>query len=179
MGHVIEVLDTVPLAQEKYTSNFDSPILGLSFNNVARGYIEDYARSLKAKFKGHTDQGHYQPLWDYRSDLIAVHSIGHQLMLALPLVVLHSQQDLEFMCQQASAGQSAGAWFDTSDGGNGATESVLKYIDKLVPKAISLVDGCDCVAGCPKCLSQWHCPDRNDALLKQMGLFVLKAMQKL
>jgi len=45
----------------------------------------------------------------------------------------------------------------------------------LVPKAISLIEGCDCVAGCPKCLSQWHCPDHNNALLKQMGLFVLKA----
>jgi len=96
-------------------------------------------------------------------------------MLALPLVVLHSQQDLEFLCQEATLGASSGAWFDVSDGGNGATESILRYWPQLVPKAIALVEGCDCVAGCPKCLSQWHCPDHNNALLKQMGLFVLKA----
>jgi DEAD/DEAH box helicase domain-containing protein len=175
MGTVVEVLDTQSLDHQKYTSHFDSPILTAAFDTVARGHLEDYARSLKMQVQDHTDRNHYDALWDHPSDLIAIHSLGHQLMLALPLVVLHSQQDLEFLCQEATLGASSGAWFDVSDGGNGATESILRYWPQLVPKAIALVEGCDCVAGCPKCLSQWHCPDHNNALLKQMGLFVLKA----
>ncbi|QQE67360.1 helicase family protein with metal-binding cysteine cluster (plasmid) [Leptolyngbya sp. BL0902] len=175
MGTVVEVLDTQPLDHHKYTSHFDSPILTATFDTVARGHLEDYARSLKMQLQDHTDRNHYDALWDHPSDLIAIHSLGHQLMLALPLVVLHSQQDLEFLCQEATLGASSGAWFDVSDGGNGATESILRYWNQLVPKAIALVEGCDCVAGCPKCLSQWHCPDHNHALLKQIGLVVLKA----
>ncbi|MBD2428088.1 DEAD/DEAH box helicase [Phormidium sp. FACHB-1136] len=175
MGTVIDVLDTQSLDPKKYTSHFDSPILSATFDTVARGYLEDYARSLKMQFQDHPQREHYGALWEHPSDLIAIHSLGHQLMLALPLVVLHSQQDLEFLCRDASLGSSSGAWFDVSDGGNGATESILRYWKQLVPKAITLIEGCDCVAGCPKCLSQWHCPDHNNALLKQMGLFVLKA----
>lgn len=175
MGTVIEVLDTQSLDHKKYTSHFDSPILSAEFDTVARGHIEDYARSLKMQFQDHPQREHYGALWENPSDLIAIHSLGHQLMLALPLVVLHSQQDLEFLCRDATLGSSSGAWFDVSDGGNGATESILRYWNQLVPKAITLIEGCDCVAGCPKCLSQWHCPDHNNALLKQMGLFVLKA----
>lgn len=173
-AEIVEVIETRSLEPKVYRTSFESPILELSLNGAAKDYLEGYNRRLRKQFQEHEQRGAYQALWDHPSDLVAIHSLGHQLMLALPLVVLHSQGDLEFICQQPRVGQVSGAWFDTSDGGNGATEAILRYWDQLVPQAIALAEGCDCVAGCPKCLAQWHCPDKNQGLIKQMGLAVLQ-----
>ena len=62
MGTVVEVLDTQSLDHKKYTSHFDSPILSAEFDTVARGYLEDYARSLKMQFQDHPQRDHYDAL---------------------------------------------------------------------------------------------------------------------
>jgi len=109
---------------------------------------------------------------DYPSHWVAVHSVGHLLIKALPLVVLHAQQGLDFLCEAIAPNQTQGLWYDTSDGGNGATEAILRYWDELVPEAIALADAYGCEAGCPRCLSSWSCPDQNKGLVKQVGMFV-------
>ncbi len=80
--------------------------------------------------------------------------------------------------------QYAGYFYDTSDGGNGASEAVFKHMAELASVAAALAKplgtriarGCDCDAGCAKCLIQHGCPDGNTALLKQLGLVLLDAL---
>jgi len=159
-----------------YTVKFESPLLSLSFNNAALAQIEGFARDTKVTLQDKLDSiKDYQTLWTHPSHYVALHTIGHQLMKALPLSVLHAEQDLNFICSNNPRNPS-GTWFDTSDGGNGATESILQYWNTLVPAALELTQACDCQTGCPKCLSDFRCPDRNEGLLKQMGQFILKGL---
>jgi DEAD/DEAH box helicase domain-containing protein len=44
------------------------------------------------------------------------------------------------------------------------------------PLGTRIARGCDCDAGCAKCLIQHGCPDGNTALLKQLGLVLLDAL---
>jgi DEAD/DEAH box helicase domain-containing protein len=174
-AELVQVIKTV-LFDQPYVVQFQSPMLSLTLNGAALAQIEGFARDTKVALQD--DQSsirQYQALWDYPSHLVAIHSLGHQLMKALPLTVLHAWHDTNFICSGQGRNPS-GTWFDTSDGGNGGTESILRYWDKLVPAALELARSCDCATGCPKCLSDFRCPDQNAGLLKQMGLFVLEAL---
>jgi len=174
-AEITKTLDTVNFAQP-YATAFESPLLNLAFNSAALEVVEAFVQELKQQVQTGDRRQAYQPLWDYPSHWVAVHSVGHLLIKALPLVVLHAQQDLDFLCEAIAPHQTQGLWYDTSDGGNGATEAILRYWDELVPGAIALADACGCEAGCPRCLSSWSCPDQNKGLVKQVGVFVLGAM---
>ncbi len=172
---IIQTLDTTHFPTP-YQTQFHTPTLHLTFNATAQQMIRQGVLHLRQQVQDTPEQSHYRALWDYPSHWVAVHSIGHLLMRALPLVVLHSPQDVNFLCESLASDTTVGLWFDTSDGGNGATEAILKYWQGLVPKAIELAEGCDCHTGCPKCLTHWGCPNQNQGLVKQVGLSVLRAM---
>ena len=174
-AELVQVIRTV-VFEQPYGVQFQSPMLSLTLNSAALAQIEGFARDTKVALQDQQSSiKQYQALWNCPSHQVAIHSLGHQLMKALPLTVLHAWHDINFICSSQGRNPS-GTWFDTSDGGNGATESILRYWDKLVPAALELARSCDCEAGCPKCLSDWRCPDQNQGLLKQMGLFVLEAL---
>ncbi|MEH2329318.1 hypothetical protein [Nostoc sp.] len=44
--------------------------------------------------------------------------------------------------------------------------------------AYALVAECDCEAGCPRCLHSTDCPQHNEALNKDLGLFLLDAISQ-
>ncbi|WP_327194440.1 MULTISPECIES: hypothetical protein [Nostocaceae] len=45
-------------------------------------------------------------------------------------------------------------------------------------KAYALAAECDCEAGCPRCLHSTGCPQHNEALHKDLGLFLLDAISQ-
>jgi DEAD/DEAH box helicase domain-containing protein len=158
-----------------YEVSYSTPILKLSLNADAQDYLRKFASEAKAAFEEQPIPPQYQMLWDYPAVFVALHSLGHQLMAALPLVVLASRHDLDFVVEQDGS-SFCGLFYDTTDGGNGATEGILKNLPKLVKVAAELAQSCDCEYGCPKCLIQYGCPDGNRGLLKQMGLLLLEAI---
>lgn len=160
---------------KSYEVSYSTPILKLSLNAKAQDYLRKFASEAKTAFEGQSIPPQYQVLWDHPAVFVALHSLGHQLMTALPLVVLASHHDLDFIVEQDSS-EFCGLFYDTTDGGNGATEGILKNLSKLVKVAAELAQSCECEYGCPKCLIQHGCPDGNRGLLKQMGLVLLESI---
>jgi DEAD/DEAH box helicase domain-containing protein len=120
----------------------------------------------------------YQQLWEHPSSLIAIHSFGHQILRSLQLFARVDPREVNFSVVKEAGDRNhyAGYFYDTSDGGNGASEAVFKHMAELASVAAAIARGCDCDAGCAKCLIQHGCPDGNTALLKQLGLVLLDAL---
>ncbi|NCR60420.1 MAG: DUF1998 domain-containing protein [Microcystis aeruginosa LL13-06] len=53
---------------------------------------------------------------------------------------------------------------------------IFQNLPRLADKARTLVEACDCGYGCPRCLTQHGCPQRNEGLNRGLGLFLLKAI---
>ncbi len=109
--------------------------------------------------------------------MIAMHSFGHQLLNALQLVAKVDPQEVNFVVVPEAGCNYAGCFYDTADGGSGASEAVFKHLPSLAQAAVVIARGCDCEVGCAKCLIQYGCPDGNTGLLKQLGLALLDAAQ--
>ncbi|WP_445250750.1 DUF1998 domain-containing protein [Microcoleus sp. OTE_8_concoct_300] len=89
--------------------------------------------------------------------MVALHSMAHQIQLAIPLVVLSSTGDVNCTIEQDNSGIVA-YFFDTTDRGNGASEESGRHLPLFAVKAMSLALICECSDGCPKCLTQLGCP---------------------
>ncbi|WP_223270038.1 Zn-binding domain-containing protein [Nostoc sp. 'Peltigera membranacea cyanobiont' 213] len=66
----------------------------------------------------------------------------------------------------------------TQEGGNGAAEAIFSDLPNFADKAYALAAECDCEAGCPRCLHSTGCPQHNEALHKDLGLFLLDAISQ-
>jgi DEAD/DEAH box helicase domain-containing protein len=167
--------------QQPYITQFSTPIVRISIDQSTREYIQQVARELRANLSQNVTSipPGYQPLWEYPSTMIAIHSFGHQIMKgALQLVAKIDPKEVNFTVVK-EVGENhnyAGYFYDTSDGGNGASEAVFRYLPELAQVALTLTRNCNCDTGCAKCLTQHGCPDNNNALLKQMGLLLLEAV---
>jgi ATP-dependent helicase YprA (DUF1998 family) len=112
------------------------------------------------------------------ADFVALHSMQHQIVKAVPLVVLSSSLDVDSVVS-AVMGRAIGYFFDTCEGGNGASEAIFHQLPKFAAKASALAKGCNCESGCPRCLTQHSCPQQNTGLHKDAGIFLLDAMATL
>ena len=108
--------------------------------------------------------------------VVALHSMAHQIQLAVPLVVLSSTRDVNCTTVEQDDSGIVAYFFDTTDGGNGASEEIGKQLPLFAAKAMSLALTCECSDGCPKCLIQLGCLQQNQGLHKKVGLFLLEAI---
>ncbi|GGA17620.1 DEAD/DEAH box helicase [Okeania sp. KiyG1] len=161
-----------------YQTQYQAPVVKVEINHVFNNVIEENIRQIQEKIKQKyqdTIPDKFKKLWSCSSDFIALHSMGHQLMFAVPLVVLSSSQDVQWFVKQ-EAGEIVGYFFDTCDGGNGASEAIFNQLLKFARKATELAKNCDCEHGCPRCLTQHNCPQQNQGLYKDLGLLILEAI---
>jgi DEAD/DEAH box helicase domain-containing protein len=100
--------------------------------------------------------------------------MGHQMIFAVPLVILSSSLDLNYIV--VDEGETVGYFYDAVDGGNGCSEAIFHQFQKFAHSAASLSKACSCEAGCPKCLQLHGCPQGNTALNKTVGLMLLEAI---
>ncbi|OKH45292.1 hypothetical protein NIES2101_26655 [Calothrix sp. HK-06] len=110
--------------------------------------------------------------------LIVIHTLAHQLMLALPLVKHETNsKDIEFgLTQNQKQNQNSivGYFFDTTQNGTGACNTLIDYWQQVVQKARTLVNNCDCKHGCHRCTTIHRCPDDNEHLFKDLGVKLLQ-----
>ena len=116
-------------------------------------------------------------MWTSSPELTALHSIQHQIVKAVPLVVLSSSLDVDGMVIEKE-GKTTGYFYDTSEGGNGAAEAIFNQLPRFAAKAYALAVECDCQGGCPRCLHSPGCPQNNLGLHKDVGLFLLDAISQ-
>lgn len=111
-------------------------------------------------------------VWEYPLEFMVLHSFGHLILSALPLLRMGASSDLNFLIVSDSEHPKtfAGYFYDTNEGGNGASETVWRYFTQLAERGIALAKQCDCTNGCPRCLHHANCPDRNRGLLKQLAI---------
>jgi len=136
--------------------------------------VNKYKQEIMALYGGEIPE-QYQPLWTNAGELTALHSIQHQIIKAVPLVVLSSSLDVSEAISQKE-GRIIGYFFDTCDGGNGASEAIFSDLVKFAEASYALAAECDCEKGCPRCLHSTACPQQNEPLLKDAGLFLLDAI---
>lgn len=161
-----------------YQTQYQAPVVKVeinsAFSNVIQENIKQIKQKIKDKYQGIIPDD-FKDLLTCNSDFIALHSMGHQIISAVPLVVLSSSQDVECFVQ-IQGGETVGYFFDTCDGGNGASEAIFNQLLKFAEKGAELAKNCDCEYGCPRCLTHHRCPQQNKGLDKDLGLLILEAI---
>ena len=172
-----KLIKSVPF-NPSYQIQYEAPVVKVEVNPALIAAITGEVNRQKASAR--TQYGDDIPqelkgLFEGNAVGVALHSMAHQIQLAVPLVVLSSTHDVNCTVEQDDSGIVA-YFFDTTDGGNGASEEIGKQLPLFAAKAMSLALNCECSDGCPKCLIQIGCPQQNQGLHKKVGLFLLEAI---
>lgn len=161
-----------------YQTQYQAPVVKIEVNKGIIDGVSAEVNCLKTRIKeeyGHNIPTLLKTLWASAPEFLALHSMGHQIQFAVPLVVLSSSHDVNCIVENKSE-RCVGYFFDTCDGGNGAADEIAKQLPKFAAKAKSLALACDCQEGCPRCLIQHGCPQQNTGLHKAIGLSLLEAI---
>lgn len=168
-AELVTVLDEVEFEQP-FVSEFTTPITQLHLNKVANEYLQTIVEQMRKERRD------LSQLWEYPAQLLAIHSFGHQVLVALPLVVLGSLNDVNFIVEAEDKDDYGGYFYDLSESGNGMAEAIFRHLPKLAKVGAELAQDCECEQGCPRCLVLPGCPDGNQGLLKQVGLRLSEAL---
>jgi ATP-dependent helicase YprA (DUF1998 family) len=94
-----------------------------------------------------------------------VHTLGHGLRLALQRT---GGVDIRSLQEAFEAGDDEAYVFESTVGGNGVTDLLLGKDEGVYTELVEAlevmhtnIDGCDCASGCPECLYQYGCSERN------------------
>jgi len=164
--------------EQPYLTQYQAPIVKVEVNSGVVKAISAEVNHLKSSLLaeyGDNIPDSFKDLWVSTPEFVALHSIGHQIQFAIPLVVLSSSHDVSCIIEK-EADRIVGYFFDTCDGGNGAAEAIFQQLPKFAAKAKKLAEACSCSDGCPRCLTQHGCPQQNTGLHKKLGLFLLDAI---
>lgn len=166
--------------EEPYVTQYQAPCVLVEINEPLQKALQIQVNKYKQEImtsNGGEVPEQYQTLWTSSADFRALHSIQHQIVKAVPLVVLSSSLDVDGIVTQKGS-RTIGYFFNTCEGGNGAAEAIFSDLPNFAAKAYALADECDCEAGCPRCLHSTGCPQHNEALHKDLGLFLLDAISQ-
>ena len=172
-----KLIKSVPF-NPSYQIQYEAPVVKVEVNPALIAAITDEVDRHKASARtqyGDDIPQELEGLFKSPPVAVALHSMAHQIQLAVPLVVLSSTRDVNCVVERDDSGIIA-YFFDTTDGGNGASEEIGKQLPLFAAKAMSLALNCECSDGCPKCLIQLGCPQQNQTLHKKVGLFLLEAI---
>lgn len=172
---LITVVDEVAF-KLPYCTQYKTPVVKVEVNSVATNVICREVQHLKTKIQREMPElpPVYAALWEASPATIALHSIGHQIIFAVPLVILSSSLDLNYLVVEQS--ETVGYFYDAVADGNGCSEAVFHQFGKFARSAAGLARNCSCEAGCPKCLYMHSCLQDNQSLNKQIGLSLLEAV---
>jgi DEAD/DEAH box helicase domain-containing protein len=161
-----------------YQIQYQAPVVKVEVNPpliaAITGEVDRHKASARTQYGNDIPQELKGLFWG-NAVVVALHSMAHQIQLAVPLVVLSSTRDVNCAVERDDSGIAA-YFFDTTDGGNGASEEIGKQLPLFAEAAMSLALSCECSDGCPKCLIQIGCPQQNQGLHKKVGLFLLEAI---
>ncbi len=176
-AEVTKVIDTF-IFESPLETQYQAPVVKVEVNRGVVEAVSSEVNRLKAEIKsqhGGSIPDPLKSLWLSPPEWVALHSMGHQIQLAVPLVVLSSTHDVSCVVVK-EAKNTVGYFFDTCDGGNGAAEAIFQQLPKFASAATSLATACECDHGCPRCLTQHGCPQQNAGLHKVVGLSLLEAI---
>ena len=166
-----------------FSTSYEAPVLKVEMNLELAKPIQEYANQLKLLAEerfGKDIPTVLLPLFKSEPVALTLHSLCHQIGISMPMLVLCDRQDLNSYCidkpERMNTSKTIAYFFDTTDGGNGTCEELFDHFETFAERACQLVEGCDCEHGCPRCLTDHHCPQNNQGLNKALGLFLLQAI---
>ncbi|BDA76054.1 DEAD/DEAH box helicase-like (plasmid) [Calothrix sp. PCC 7716] len=175
---VDEVVEQV-IYPNPITVEYEAPAIEVSVSGNATNYFKIIVSNAKETIKENIRLGHcvmtkeVANVFTSEATQLVVHTIAHQIMLALPSVKHETNsKDIEFGLTKNSK-PIIGYFFDTTAEGTGACQTLIAYWDLIVEKANLLVNSCDCKHGCNKCTIIHQCPDDNEYLFKDLGVKLL------
>lgn len=178
---VDEIIDDVTYPKP-IAVKYETAAIEVIINNQAIAHFQKCVSETKQKYQADIKNGiskmtrEISEIFTSEPAQLAIHTIAHQLILALPLVRHESNsKDIEFVLNDnsKSTGHIAGYFFDTTPDGNGGCETLNEYSILAIKKALVLVDNCNCKHGCHKCTTIHRCPDNNESLYKYLGVKIL------
>lgn len=178
-SEITKITDSVEFEQP-YQTQYQAPCVHVEMNEPLSDALHKQMNQIKEKISstyGKDIPDHLKQLWRCPPEFVALHSLFHQIIKAVPLVVLSSSLDVDGVVDNPQQG-TAGWAFDTCEGGNGTAEAIFQNLPKFAAKAKALAQACNCESGCPRCLTQHGCPQQNTGLHKGAGLFLLSAIEQ-
>ncbi len=122
---------------------------------------------------------------DYIVDLIkreeldflgGLHAIEHASIAMTPIHAMCDRWDIGGVshANHPDIGAPAIFIYDACKGGIGLAEKNFELIEKLLTATLELIEGCDCLLGCPSCIYSPKCGNNNEPLDKKAATLILR-----
>jgi DEAD/DEAH box helicase domain-containing protein len=110
--------------------------------------------------------------WDFSGGL---HAVEHAMIAMAPLYAMCDRWDIGGVSTPLHTDTEDSTIFiyDGFEGGIGISETLYAMIDKLFTAALTLIDNCECVEGCPSCIYSPKCGNENKPLDKRAAKAIL------
>jgi ATP-dependent helicase YprA (DUF1998 family) len=164
--------------EKRFERSYEAPCLLLSLNTAARSFVNtamnDLFPPIRQKMTCEPELcERLEGLQTWEFAMVSVHTLLHQLIRVVPLLLL-STNDIDE--GQLISDECGGFLVDTSEGGTGVCESIFRNFEQYVEKSLdfsSCCSYCDGEMGCAVCLYMKSCETWNCGLLTRAGLKLL------
>lgn len=124
----------------------------------------------------YTTEGLWLQFANNHIDDAALHVAEHALTSAIPSVVKCSNSDFALLSSShlnEFGNTPTIVLYETGGGGAGIMDTVSERLEHILKKALSILDACDCIDGCPNCTHLSRCERNNESLDKRGGIGVI------
>lgn len=105
-----------------------------------------------------------------------LHAVEHTAIACMPLFALCDRDDIGGLSHTGfpAFGLPAIFIYDGHDGGVGLSKRALEIVPAWLEVTLKMIEDCQCIDGCPSCVQDAHCGNRNSPLDKNGAKFLLK-----
>ncbi|RPI36672.1 MAG: DEAD/DEAH box helicase [Nitrospiraceae bacterium] len=105
-----------------------------------------------------------------------IHAVEHAVIACMPLFSLCDRGDVGGLSHTCFPlfGQPAIFIYDGHEGGVGLSRRAYDIFEDLLETTLKVLDECPCTDGCPSCVQDPQCGNRNEPLDKQGARFLIR-----
>jgi DEAD/DEAH box helicase domain-containing protein len=105
-----------------------------------------------------------------------LHAVEHAAIACMPLFALCDRGDIGGLSHTRfpEFGLPAIFVYDGHEGGVGLSGRMLEVVPQWLEATLKIIDECPCPGGCPSCVQDPHCGNRNEPLDKEGAKFLLR-----
>jgi DEAD/DEAH box helicase domain-containing protein len=105
-----------------------------------------------------------------------LHAVEHSAIACMPLFALCDRGDIGGLSHTRfpAFGLPAIFVYDGHEGGVGLSGRMLEIVPQWLEATLKIIDDCPCAGGCPSCVQDPHCGNRNEPLDKEGAKFLLR-----